>query len=81
MSQLSNHDQREMKNGLKDTQLPSTSGQRKYRSEQNLVSPDVTNGGKSSKRVPKAKLRVISEFFGFSSLAGRVMQSSRAFFF
>ena len=50
-----------MRNGFADTkpQWPSTGGQRKYRSEQNLVSPDSTDGGKNAKKIPKAKLRVI----------------------
>ena len=48
------------KNGIIDTksQWPNTSGQRKYRSEQNLVSPETTDDGKKGKKVPKAKLRV-----------------------
>ena len=67
MSELTSHDRAGVKNGFADAkpQWPSTGGQRKYRSEQNLVSPDATDGGKKSKKVPKAKLRVILDFVCF----------------
>ena len=62
VSQLANHDRGGMRNGFADTkpQWPSSSGQQKYRSEQNLASPDSTDGGKKPKKIPKAKLRVMS---------------------
>ncbi|XP_028396908.1 tyrosine-protein phosphatase non-receptor type 13-like [Dendronephthya gigantea] len=63
VSQQNSHDRGGEKNGIMDmkSQWPNTSGQRKYRSEQNLVSPGTTDGGKKAKKVPKAKLR---KFFG-----------------
>jgi hypothetical protein len=78
MSQLTNHDRGGVRNGFADTkpQWPSTGGQRKYRSEQNLVSLDSTDGGKNAKKIPKAKLRVILILVDFvlcSWVAGSVM--------
>ena len=70
MSQFSNHDGIGVKNGFADAkpQWLNTGGQRKYRSEQNLASPDATDGEKKSKKIPKTKLRVIFDpiwFCGF----------------
>jgi hypothetical protein len=70
VSQLASHDRGSLKNGFADVkpQWPSTGGQRKYRSEQNLVSLDALDGEKKSRKIPKAKLRVMLDFSWFCDL-------------